>query len=716
MSAWRRAIRFALAAFIVGLGAAVLFGLRDRVEPTRTVVVDRSDPDAVIQMRGSRIVRADSFGEHLQVVADRQFTYPDGRLRMIEGVTVTVADREDREGFILVGNEASVDAGKTQINIIGGVQLTSGDGLSATTEEASYADGDGVVRMPGEARFMREGMDAYGLAAEYDRSQDLLRLLAGAEINLTADTDTTRITSQTATVAQAEGYMQFKGGVSVNAGSQQMNAAQARASFVEEVSHLEALELQGEAYIRGSDPGVGRLREMSAPGIMLAYDKAAQHVEQAILTSGAALQLYGADGVPGAQLTGQSIDVRFAEGGSGVAAVSARDEVFLDVPERPAQPAQRVSADAFDAAGEDGQGLEQAKFDGAVEYRETRTSDGTDLTLVARSERLHATLADGLSTLEGARFLGEVTFSDSEVSGWADEAFYLVGEGTVELLTVGPEGQTPRVIDQRGSVQAETIQLMFDGPNIEARGGVESVLSGESGDGTSENFAKRPQLFGGDEAVLVTADHLSYERETEIATYTGSAHLWQGETEFRGGQIVLDESTGNIRVEGNVRTRSMLKQIDDETGVPEEAITTGRSQLMEYDDAARRVTYTTDAQVSGPRGNLAADIVEVYLQSDSKTLDRLEASGHVELETRRRFVSGATLVYHDADGRYEMAGKPVRIIEELEEECRETTGRTLTFFITGDELSVDGQAEVRTQTASGECADLKRVNGDAADH
>ena len=453
----------------------------------------------MLQTRGSRIVRADSFGENLQVVADRQLTYPDGRLRMIEGVEITVAEREDREGFILIGNDASVDADKTEIDITGGVQLTSGDGLSATTEEALYSDGDGVVRMPGEARFTRDGMDAYGLAAEYDRNQDLLRLLAGAQIALTTDAGTTRIASQTATVAQTEGYMQFEGGVSVDAGSQHMDAAQARASFVEEVSRLEALELQGEAHIRGSEPEAGRLREMSAPGIMLTYDEAAQHVEQATLTSGAALQLYGADSVPGAQLIGQSIEVGFAEDGSEVASVSAREEVVLDIPETSTQPAQRVSADAFDATGEGGQGLEQAEFDGAVEYRETRVSDGTDVTRVARSERLDATLADGLSTLEGARFRGEVTFSDSKVSGQADEAFYLVSEGTVELLTVGPEGQTPRVTDQRGSVQAETIQLMFDGPNIEARGGVESVLSGDTGGGTSENSAKRPQLLDGDE-------------------------------------------------------------------------------------------------------------------------------------------------------------------------------------------------------------------------
>ena len=43
MSAWRRTIRLALVAFIVGLGVVVLFGLRDRAEPTRTVVVDRAD-------------------------------------------------------------------------------------------------------------------------------------------------------------------------------------------------------------------------------------------------------------------------------------------------------------------------------------------------------------------------------------------------------------------------------------------------------------------------------------------------------------------------------------------------------------------------------------------------------------------------------------------------------------------------------------------------
>ena len=38
----------------------------------------------------------------------------------------------------------------------------------------------------------------------------------------------------------------------------------------------------------------------------------------------------------------------------------------------------------------------------------------------------------------------------------------------------------------------------------------------------------------------------------------------------------------------------------------------------------------------------------------------------------------------DADGRYEMEGEPVQIIETQDEasECRETTGRSLVFFMT----------------------------------
>ena len=710
MAVWRRPVRFALAAFIVGLGTAVVFGLRDRAEPVRPLVVERTDPDAVIQTRGSRIVRADSLGDDLRVEAERQLTYPDGALRMTDGVKVTVEEREDREGFVLTGTEASVDADKTQVTLTGDITFTSGGGLHATSDAASYADAEGIVRMPGEALFTRDGMHATGQSAEYERGNDLLRLLDGARVDLATEGASTQIVSRTATVAQTNGYMTFDGGVVVDAGRLRMEARRARATFVDAISQLDALQLQGNSKILGTEREAGRLREMSASDIRLGYDETGQRITEATLIGGAALDLFGAGGTTGAHIGGRSMDVRFTADGNGVSGLTTHDEVIMDIPETTGQPGQRVRADALQATSASGRGLDEAVFEGSVEYLETISrTEGDPISRVARAERLDATMGDGLSALESATFRGSVTFEDGEVHGQGDEARYIVGDSIVKLVTVGPDGQAPRVVDRRGSVQAETIRIMLDGPRIEARGGVESVLSTSEDDADdSETEVRRPGLLDADQPVLVTADQLSYDGETQIATYSGDAHLWQAETEFRGDTIVLDEKAGNLSVDSAVRTRSLLKQMDDETGVQQESVTTGRAVSMRYDDSLHRATYTIDAEVSGPRGDLKADTIHVYLHQDSRTLDRLEASGDVSLETPGRLVAGETLVYYDADGRYEMAGEPVRIVEEVEEECRETTGRTLTFFITGDDVSVDGQAEVRTETASGRCPELIR--------
>jgi len=201
----------------------------------------------------------------------------------------------------------------------------------------------------------------------------------------------------------------------------------------------------------------------------------------------------------------------------------------------------------------------------------------------------------------------------------------------------------------------------------------------------------------------VTAESFSYDSTSRIAIYSGGARLWQGETEFYGTRIVLDEKRGDIDAEGAVRSRTMLRQINEETGSHEESLTIGRGEKLHYNEAQHRVTYTTKAQVRGRNGNLTADAVEVFLQSDSKTLEGLKAVGNVRLEMSKRWMTGRTLNYQDVDGRYEMLGQPVKIIEEVEGACRQTTGRALTFFIMADVISIDGQSEVRTETSGGEC-------------
>lgn len=703
MAIWRRAVRLALLLFVAGLGTAVLLGLRERAVPAGGLVIERTDPRAVIQTRGSRIVQADSLGDNFNVVAGRQLTYPDGEVRLLDGVEVEVGARNDREGFVLRGAEAAIDGDRAAVLLSGGVRLTAGSGLEARSEQASYTRADGVVRMPAAASFVRDGLRASGRQAAYEQAADRLRLRGDAVVALAREAPM-RIAAATALIAQTDGYMAFDGGVAIDAGRLQMAASRARADFTGEMASLESLRLRDGAQILGGDRDPGRLRAMTAADIRLRYAGADRGLEQAALTGNARLALFGA-GDRGTTIAARSMDVEFAPDGGGVSSLAARGGVVLDVDGGGAGPPQRISADALRGASGAGGSLEQVRFDGAVEYREgSRTASGER---IGRADHLETAFTAGLSSLAGATFRGRVAFEDGEVRGFGHEARYRMADSTIDLTGVDVSGQAPRVVDGRGSVQAETIRLAFDGPRIAAGGSVESVLRPAAE--VAAGDVRQPGLLDGAQPVLVVADELAYDGRTRIGTYAGGARLWQDETQFEGDTIVLDEAVGDLRIEGAARTRIPLMRVDAEDGSRRKSLSTGRGAVMHYENAAQRVTYTTDAGLQLPRGAVTADGIQVHLRAEDNALDRVTAAGNVTFASPGRRVAGDTLVYHDADGRYEMAGRPVRMIEKFDAECRETTGRTLTFFRATDDVAVDGRAGgVRTATASGECPESIR--------
>ena len=104
--------------------------------------------------------------------------------------------------------------------------------------------------------------------------------------------------------------------------------------------------------------------------------------------------------------------------------------------------------------------------------------------------------------------------------------------------------------------------------------------------------------------------------------------------------------------------------------------------------------------MSGPQGDLRAARIEVILARSASRTDRVEAYTGVNVHLDTRVATSDRLTY-DADGeRYTMTGVPtvpVRVIEE----CRETTGRTVTFFKTGERIIVDGNEQARTESKRG---------------
>ena len=704
MGGWRQILRVGLILGVIGVAATVLFGLRDRVEQEQAVLVERTDPDAVIQTRGSLFVHADPLGDNFEIASGRQSTYEDGRMRWFDDVTVTVLDRDDRAGFVLSGQTATADADQTHVQITGSVTMESSEGLSATTEEALYGNGKGLVEMPRHATFIfpRDGMEASGESADYDRKTAVLRLYVSSQVDLVSEDTQTRIRSRNATLADRGGFMRFDDDVTIDAGSQHMSAGEARALLRDETNSFESLELGRSARISSTDATPGALQDMSADDIRLSYGSDGAGLEQATLSGHTVLQMFGPGGAIGTRVGSGVMDIMFGADQGGLIELVAREEVSLVLPQPSGHAAQSVSAEVLTISSTDGNGLDFAEFENGVEFREVERIVEDETVRTIRAQTLEATLSDGLAKLDQARFLGDVVLENGEVVAHADEALYTLTTSQVELVRGETEGRTPRLQDgRRGSIQALTVTLDLDSGRITARGDVESVLSTQAEVGNPD--LRRPGMLEASEPVYVTAAELDYDDEAEATTYSGGARLWQSTTVFDANNIALDDVTGNLTASGAVRTEFLINQINDETGLQEESLTVGHAQEFDYANDDHLATYLTDARLTGPRGDITGDIIRVFLQPDGRTLGRVEADGNVELIMPTRLVSGDTLVYYDADGRYETRGEPVRITEQQDEGCRETSGRSLIFFLTEDAVSVDGQSEVRTEAASVTC-------------
>ena len=127
----------------------------------------------------------------------------------------------------------------------------------------------------------------------------------------------------------------------------------------------------------------------------------------------------------------------------------------------------------------------------------------------------------------------------------------------------------------------------------------------------------------------------------------------------------------------------------------------GTAKDFKYEESARRATYTGDAHLSGPQGDMTADKIELYLKPSGDELDRAEAYEKLTLREQNRKTTGARMTYTTANETYVVTGLPVAIVDEC---GRETKGRKLTFVKATDTVVVDGGGQVRTQTKSaGKC-------------
>ena len=691
---WHRVARLAAAA--IGIAAVGLIATRIGTRPARVAQTppDRLDPRATVESTGAITSEIHGMKEDYQVKAAHQFMYEDGTSKSLD-VQITVKNRGGRD-FVMSGKEARAGTGNTSLDLTGRVQLRASDGFEIETDDAHYAEQDGLVRAPGAFTFHRGRMQGSGVGMVYDKAEDVLAITSAARITFLdeAGAVVTDVSGGSATLERAVHILTIEGGAHAVRGEQALNASRLLATLSEDNEHVTFMELRGDARVAG---GSAAFDSMSAAGIDLDYNDDGSILERVSLDGTAAVAMAGEPGgTAGRQVFGDRIAITLSDGDT-VTGLSARSHVRLDLPATATAPLRSITAQELAGAGAAPKGLTDVGFSGGVVFKETPAGAGA----VPRTAR-SATLQLGLDgdTIGKAAFSGSVTFEEQGLRAGGGEADYDPAAGTL-VLRGGAGAGAPRVEDPRVSVTSDRIAVTLDSHQMAATGHVQTVLREAAGEGGGQ----LPGLLDRSQAARVSADTFAYAGgDGGQAVYIGNVQLWQGETTIRADRLVLDRDSGDLDASGTARATLTL----------ESGTMVGRADRIHYADATRAVEYlgrkgsTAGAQLSGPQGDLRADRIVLALAAASPTLEHMDASGRLALKVDGRTVNGALLRYGVAADQYDIEGTqgtPVTLMQG----CDSTTGRALTWFRRTDRMLVDGREDIRTSTKSrgGPCPGLR---------
>lgn len=689
MTSWQRRARVAAAVVALGVAGGVSYVSQGRRDPPPPPPVTPLEPAVTSRVTNGQATQTRGKDQDFALDFAEQKTFEDGRT-VATGLTVTVANRGGRS-FVITGKEGEVGHEQSSVSMTGDVVVQASDGLVAKTGAASYSDGEGIVRAPGPVEFARGKTHGAGVGFTYDKQHDTMAVLdqatahvagAGAE----GDMD---LTGGAFTEARRERFMRLDRDAVVTRPAQVLKADEIMVYLLPDRDEPDAMELRGRASITGG-AGFGSLRALTANDINVDYADDGRTVQHLTLAGTSSITLAGnTPTAPGQRLAAEFIDIALGPDGA-VTRLVAREKLLVTLPAAPGAPARTIRAAELNGDGVAGAGLTAMRFTGGVEFREAAAAAGSD-SRIARSETLTMALSPaGLA--ERATFVGNARFEDGGLVAAAPEARYAIDADTLQL--VARDGRpVPYVTDTGLRVDAKDLAVRLSTNAVTASGNVTAVMqpaAARSGAGA----ARTPALLAADQPIYATAGALDYDSQTRRATYKGSVKLWQGATDIKAAEVVLDEQRGDLTATGGVTSNLSFPGA---AGKSAARGTVGRAQELRYDDAARTATYATDAHVSGPEGDLSAAKIALVLAAESRALARIEGDGDVVARVAARDARGVRLVYHAGDERYVMTGTPVRFTEE----CRVTTGRTLTFFGTAGKLIVDGNEATRTVTKGG---------------
>ena len=311
---------------------------------------------------------------------------------------------------------------------------------------------------------------------------------------------------------------------------------------------------------------------------------------------------------------------------------------------------------------------------------------------------------------------GSVAYSDNQpaekrMQAWANSGRYTPSDHILVLTG------SPRVINGGMATTARTIRINRATGDALAEGDVKSTYSElkEQPDGA---------LLAASSPIHVTALSMTaHNSPAVVATYTGSARLWQDANVIEAPSIQFDRDRRSVVAEGTSSSpaQTVLTQTEKPVAndLRSQGVATmpslGRSspiaitaERISYVDSDRRVHYEGGVLAKGADFTASSKTADAYLLPRSKAtskqahsvpgrLDRLVAQGEILIQQTNRRAQGQTLTYTTADDKFVLTGGPPSIFDA---EQGKITGVSLTFFRRDDRVLVEGEGSTPVVTTT----------------
>jgi lipopolysaccharide export system protein LptA len=273
------------------------------------------------------------------------------------------------------------------------------------------------------------------------------------------------------------------------------------------------------------------------------------------------------------------------------------------------------------------------------------------------------------------------------------------------------------------------------------------AIEQQTGDAEADGTVKASYKLSGDasEPVHVLASRAVFQHAAGQASFYGvagrPARLWQGGSQVEAPVLEFEQKEKRLAAHGNgqggapMAVRTVLVNAGDTkagTGKPgagKAQVVRVASRELTYSDATRQADFTGGVEVENADGRMRGQDAVVYLQNAAadkagkKTVagntkvggqsgfmgggvERIVATGNIEIDQPGRRATGERVVYTASDGMFVMTGTaaaPPRIIDDT----RGTVTGTSLRFHAGDESvmisngvshGVESKQRVRTET------------------